>query len=90
MTQATWQLLTAAPNVPAAHVTISLLEGAGVACRLKTDSSLLGEARSCVILVEAGLLQRARRILAEASFTDAELDFLATGRHACDEPKQRP
>ena len=79
MTEATWQLLTTAPNVPAAHAVASLLEGNGIACRLKADSSLLGEARSCAVLVEASLVHRANLVLSGANFSDAELDFLATG-----------
>jgi len=90
MTEATWQFLTTAPNVPAAHAVATLLEGNGVACQLKADSSLLGEARSCAVLVEASLLHRAKRVLSEASFTDEELEFLATGQPSCDDAREKP
>jgi hypothetical protein len=81
--------LTTAPNVPAAHAVASLLEGNGVACQVRAESSLLGEARPCSLMVEASLLHRAKRVLSEASFTDAELEFLATGQQ-CDPAKEQP
>ena len=90
MSQTTWQLLTTAPNVPAAHAIMILLHNHGVECQLKTDTSLLGEGRQCAIMVEAPFLHRARHVLAEANFTDAELDFLATGQLSCDAAKERP
>jgi hypothetical protein len=39
-------------------------------------------------MVEAHLLHRAQELLADAPFTDAELDFLATGRLSCDDSKE--
>lgn len=88
MTEEMWQVLTTAPNLPAAHALASLLEGQGVGCRLKADTALLGEGRSCAILVKASLMQRAKRVLTDASFTDAELAFLATGQSFCDDAKE--
>jgi len=88
MMDATWQLLTTAPNVPAARALASMLESQGVACQLKADTSLLGEARQCAVWVESALLHRAKWLLEEASFTDAELDFLATGQLSCDDAKE--
>ncbi len=90
MSQTTWQLLTTAPNIPAAHALATLLKGRGVECQLKSDTSLLGEGRQCAILVEASLLHRAKYVLAEVDFTDAELDFLATGHLSCDAAKEHP
>jgi hypothetical protein len=90
MTQATWQLLTTAPNVPAAHAVACLLEGNGVACQVRAESSLLGEGRPCSVMVEAALLYRAKRVLSEASFTDEELELLATGQHEGDDAKEQP
>ena len=90
MIDAKWQLLTTAPNMPAARAVAGLLEDHGVKCQLKADTSLLGEGRQCAIMVEASLLHRGKYVLAEASFTDAELDFLATGQLSCDAAKERP
>ena len=88
MKDASWQLLATAPNVPAAHAVVTLLEGSGVPCKLKAESSLLGEGRPCGILVEASRLHRAKAVMAEASFTDAELEFLATGHRSCDDARE--
>jgi len=90
MSETKWQLLTTAPNIPAAHAIANLLKERGVDCRLKSDTSLLGEGRQCAILVEASVLHRANHVLAEATFTDAELDFLATGHLSCDAAKENP
>jgi hypothetical protein len=90
MAEAKWQLLTTAPNMPAARAVAGLLEGQGVRCQLKADTSLLGEGRQCAIMVEASLLHRGKYVLAEANFTDAELDFLATGQLSCDAAKEHP
>jgi hypothetical protein len=88
MMETKWQLLTTAPNVPAAHAIAGLLHDHGVECRLKADTSLLGEGRQCALMVEASLLHRAKWALAEANFTDAELDFLATGQPSCEGAKE--
>jgi hypothetical protein len=90
MTDVTWQLLTTAPNMPAAHAVANLLEGNGVACRLKADSALLGEARSCAVLVEASRMHRAKWVLSEATFAEAELDFLATGQPGGEHEQEEP
>jgi hypothetical protein len=90
VSQKTWQVLMTAPNVPAAHALMTLLHDRGVECQLKADTALLGEGRQCAILVEASLLHRAKYVLAEANFTDEELDFLATGQLSCDAAKERP
>jgi hypothetical protein len=44
-----------------------------------SDTSLLGEARRCEIRVTSELAHRARWLMSQAQFTDAELNFLATG-----------
>jgi hypothetical protein len=51
----------------------------GVEARVRSDTALLGIARQCRIQVPAPAEHRAKRVLAEAQFTDAELDRLATG-----------
>ena len=90
MSETKWQLLTTAPNIPAAHALETLLKGRGVDCRLESDMPLLGEGMPCAVMVEASLLHRAKYVLAEADFTDAELDFLATGHLSCDAAKEQP
>ncbi len=88
MADPTWQLLATAPNVPAARALANLLEGEGVEVRIDADTALLGEGRPCALMVEASFLRRARRVLAEADFSDAELEFLATGRLSCDDARE--
>ncbi len=88
MSEAKLQLLTTAPNVPAAQVIAGLLKGQGVDCHIQTGTPLLGEAQMCAVMVEASLLHRAKILLSEASFTDAELDFLATGHLSCEDAKE--
>ena len=90
MSETKWQLLTTAPNIPAAHALETLLKGRGIECRLKSDTALLGEGRECAVMVEVSLLHRAKYVLAEVNFTDEELDFLATGQLSCDAAKERP
>jgi hypothetical protein len=71
-----------------AHLIASVLEGQGIACHIDRGTTLLGEAQPCGVMVEAHLLHRAQELLADAPFTDAELDFLATGRLSCDDSKE--
>jgi hypothetical protein len=88
MTQSKLQILTTGPNVPAARVIAGLLKEQGIECHIQSDTPLLGEAQMCAVMVEAPLVERAKRVLAEASFTDAELDFLATGHLSCEDAKE--
>ena len=88
MSETKWQLLMTAPNVPAAHALVTLLKGRAIECRVKSDTSLLGEGRPCAVMVEASLLHRAKYVLAEVNFSDEELDFLATGHLSCDAAKE--
>lgn len=90
MTDATWQLVTTAPNPPAAHAIATLLRGNGVPCQLQGESVIAGDGLPCAILVEASLLHRAQRILADARLSDAELEFLATGMLCCDDAREKP
>jgi hypothetical protein len=90
VSDATWQLLTTVPNMPAAQAIATLLGNHGVACQLQADTALLGEGRSCSILVEASLMHRAKWVLADARFTDEELEFLATGMLSCADGREKP
>jgi hypothetical protein len=89
VTGTTWQVLATAPNVPEARAMAALLEGQGIACQLRSDTELLGEARSCAILVDATFMHRAQQVIAETHFTDAELEFLATGMLCCDGAREK-
>ncbi len=52
----------------------------GVTARIQSDTALLGTARQCRVQVPAEVEHRAKRVLADAQFSDAELEELATGR----------
>jgi hypothetical protein len=88
MSSAKLRLLTTAPNVPVAQVIAGLLEGQGVACHIESGTPLLGQVQLCAVMVEPAHFNRAKRLLSEASFTDAELDFLATGYTSCEDAKE--
>ena len=88
MSQTTWQVLTTAPNVPAARALADSLLAHGVASRVVTESSLMGEALPCRIMVEAALLRRAQWLMTQGRFTDEELTFLATGALSCTDAKE--
>lgn len=74
-----WEFLTSAPNLVVAHALVDSLTAYGIPCRLLSGASLLGECQDCYIAVEAEFLHRAKWFMAEGTFTDEELTFLATG-----------
>jgi len=84
----TWQVLTTAPNPPAAQALADSLLAHGVATRVVTESSLMGEALPCRVMVDAALLHRAKWLMAQGQFTDDELAFLATGAQSCEDSKE--
>jgi hypothetical protein len=58
---------------------VVLFRAEGVPAEVVSDTPLLGEARRCEIHVPSELEHRARWLMSQAQFTDAELTFLATG-----------
>jgi hypothetical protein len=90
VTGPSWQLLVTAANVATAHVLAELLAKQGIILQLRADSALLGQAMPCALYVEKPFLQRAQRLLAEASFSDEELEFLATGVACCADAREKP
>ena len=83
-----WRLLTTAPNAPCAHALVQSLRANGVDSEIVSDTALLGEGRTCRIMVDQSMEVRARQILADGQFTDEELAFLATGAASCNEAKE--
>jgi hypothetical protein len=59
---------------------VGLLRSEGVPAEVVSDTPILGEVRPCEVRVPHELAHRARWLMAEAQFTDAELTFLATGK----------
>jgi hypothetical protein len=68
------------PDVLSAYPLAALFRGKGVPAEVVSDTFLLGEARHCEVRVPSELAHRARWLMSQAQFTDAELEFLATGR----------
>jgi hypothetical protein len=64
-----------------------LLEAEAVPAQITADSKLIGYAFGWEVCVPATMLERAHQLLASSQFTDAELDYLATGVLGGDDPK---
>jgi hypothetical protein len=75
----TWHVVATFSDGASAHAVSALFRAEGVPAKVVSDTSLLGEARSCEIQVPRDLAHRARWLMSQAQFTDAELTFLATG-----------
>ena len=60
----------------------------GITSHVVPDSTLLGEAIPCRVLVDKALAHRAKWVMSQGQFTDEELTFLATGVVSCDAAKE--
>ena len=67
-------------DVSSGHVIVTLFTREGLPAELILGNPLLGDANSCEIRVPREVAHRARWILSQAEFTDAELTYLATGK----------
>jgi hypothetical protein len=76
----TWDVVATFSDVPSAQALAGLFQEEGVPVELVSDTSLLGEVRLCEVRVPSALAHRARWLMSQAKFTDAELEFLATGK----------
>ena len=74
-----WDIVATFSDVPSAQALVVLFQAEGVPAEVVSDTSLLGEARRCEVRVPPALAHRARWLMSQAQFTDAELTFLATG-----------
>ena len=88
MLHSKWQVLTTAPDLPSAHALIEVLIAQGIAAHVVPDSTLLGQALPCRVMVDAGQQYRAKQVIAQGQFTEDELAFLATGDLSCDAAKE--
>jgi len=84
MSAPTWHLLVTVYDTISAQLLTDRLNGEGVPTRVRSDSELLGMARTCQILVPEDLLHRARCVLSFEQFSENELSYLATGRLGTD------
>ena len=60
----------------------------GITSYVVPDSTLLGQALPCRVMVDSALVHRAQRVMSQGQFTDEELTFLATGVASCDAAKE--
>jgi hypothetical protein len=74
-----WATIAVVSDTLSAQAIYERLVTEGVEARVRSDTALLGTARQCRIQVPAEAEHRAKRVLADAQFTDEELDRLATG-----------
>lgn len=79
MSDSSWRRLMTVLDVLSAQAIVERLMSEGVPARVRTDSSLLGTARRCEILVPDGLFERAEWLLSSGQFSDDELASLAIG-----------
>jgi hypothetical protein len=85
----TWKVVATFSDVVSAHAMMVLFRAEGVPAEIVSDTPLLGEARRCQIHVPSDLEHRARWLMSQAQFTDAELTFLATGELDGDDSPER-
>jgi len=74
-----WVSAAVVSDTLSAQALCERLVAEGVTARVQSDTSLLGAARLCRILVPQEALHRAKWVLSNSQFTDAELEWLATG-----------
>jgi hypothetical protein len=88
MLQSKWEVLTTAPDLPSAHALVEILAAQGVTAHVVPDSTLLGQALPCRVMVDSAQVHRAKWVMSQSQFTDEELTFLATGVVSCDSAKE--
>jgi hypothetical protein len=74
-----WRLLTTLSDLPSAQSLADILAAEGISVRIASDAVVLGQAAPSRIYVGATHFYRARTLLAQREFTDAELESLARG-----------
>jgi len=74
-----WVVIAQFPDTASAQVTIGRLQSENVPVRVRCNSPVPGLDIDCAIEVPQDYAHRARWILKHSTFSDAELNFLATG-----------
>jgi hypothetical protein len=74
-----WQLLITLSDMPSGQAFADVLAADGVAVRIDSDASVLGQAAPCRIYVDSSQMRQARWALSQRSFSDEELTLLSTG-----------
>jgi hypothetical protein len=81
-----WQPVALLYDETAAHTLAALLEAEAVPTQVRRDSKLIGDTLGWEVCVPAAMLPRAQELLAPSRITDGELQYLATGVLAGDDP----
>jgi len=79
MSETEWRLLSTLTDLPSAQSLAEALKAEGIATRLASDASVLGQAAPTRLYVEATQSYRAQQFLTQRQFSDEELELLATG-----------
>ncbi len=74
-----WQEFAVYSDAASAEVTAGLLRSEGVPVELIVDQPIPGLIKSVHLSVPADLVHRAKWVLSQVQFTEAELAYLATG-----------
>lgn len=82
MTTTGWKRVATLLDTVSAEAIRRLLAAEGVPAAIRSDSSLLGEARSCEVVVPPAWQQRAQEILEERQVSEVELERLAAAGRA--------
>ena len=85
MSATEWRLLTTLPDLPSAQSLAQIMIDDGIAARVMSDASVLGQAAPSRIYVAAPQLHRARWLLSQRTFTDEELASLSAAAQPANE-----
>lgn len=77
MAEPRWRLLNTLTDLPTAASLAQVLAAEGIAVRVSSDASVLGQAAPSRLYVHAADYARAQRSLAQRQFSDEELASLA-------------
>lgn len=86
MSPTRWSTVAHFSDTLSAQALLERLVAEGLGARIHADTSLLGAARACRVVVPQEQLHRARWVLSQSQFTDEELAALAAGGSDPDAP----
>jgi len=85
-----WGLLDTYPARIAAEIDAGLLRSEGVAAKVEAISDFPGQESGARLWVDAALAHRARWLLKMSTVSEAELEYLATGKLPEPSGKDKP
>lgn len=84
-----WCVICEFPNYAGAEIMKSLLEASDVPTQIIPSDRITALYTGVRVLVKASLVHRARWVLNNADFSEAELNYLATGEFPSSKQKTR-